>query len=145
MCLEGLFVTRDLKFALAGLDSHRRKFPVKTAILVGELATLGRADCECVLLLTGKRIFARTVFGKQTHGLALVSILEAVGHHVIQDLTMPHPQSGPPLRQQVGGIRHALHAARHDDFGRTRKQHIVREHRGFHARTAHLGKCGRAR
>ena len=96
-------------------------------------------------MFSGKRILARAVFGKQAHGFAFVGILEAVGHHVIQHLAMPHPQASATLGQQVGRIRHALHAARHNDFRRTREQHIVREHRGLHAGTAHFGQRGRPR
>jgi hypothetical protein len=56
------------------------------------------------------------------------------------------PRPGAHLGQQVGRIRHALHATRHDDVRRPRVQGVVGHHHGLHARAAHLvhGGAGHA-
>jgi len=56
---------------------------------------------------------------------------------ILHDL-MSHPVAASCLRQQIGRVRHALHAARNDDAGTARDEQIVAEHRRLHRGAAHL-------
>ena len=53
-------------------------------------------------------------------------------------LAVTHAKPGARLRQQVGRVRHRLHAACDHDVVGAGGEEIVREHRRLHAGAAHL-------
>ena len=57
---------------------------------------------------------------------------------MIDDLAVAHAVAGPGLGQQVGGVRHGLHAARNHDPGAPGGEQVVGQHGRLHARAAHL-------
>ncbi|MNZ88996.1 hypothetical protein D3C78_1078990 [compost metagenome] len=63
---------------------------------------------------------------------------------MVQDLAVAHAQAGPGPVQQVRCVGHAFHAAGDHHLGTAGQQHVVGQHRGFHARTAHLVQGGAA-
>jgi hypothetical protein len=83
--------------------------------------------------------------------IGLVGILKAVEQHVIDDPIMAGAISAACFREQIGRIRHALHAAGHHDLGRTGTDDVMGQHRGFHPGAADLvdgggaGRVGQSR
>ena len=145
------FVQADLarRFIGGDLDTfgqHRGDLCRKRTRGYRRLRPLHAGGGKRVLRRTGKAVLRRTVFAKATHGAArLVGIFQAVEHHVVQHLAPTDADAAAPLVQQVRRIRHALHAARHHQIVAARQQHVVRQHGGEHARSAHLGQRDRPR
>ena len=57
---------------------------------------------------------------------------------------MAHAQPGAGLLHQIGRVGHALHAAGDDAPGAAGLYQVRRQHRGLHARAAHLVDSGSA-
>ncbi len=60
---------------------------------------------------------------------------------MVDDLRMAKPRAAPHLRQKVGRIGHAFHAARDHDPGLAKRDLVEGHHRRLHARAAHLVQC----
>jgi hypothetical protein len=58
----------------------------------------------------------------------IVDIPQAVLDHAVHKLAMSHPVAPPGLFQEIRGIAHAFHAARHDDLCITQANSLGRQH-----------------
>ena len=104
-----------------------------------------RGEGVGVLRLAGELIAFRAIFGERPHQAALVvGVLEAVQEHVIDSAAVAHAVAGAGAIEQIGRIAHALHAAGDDDISGAGAQEVMGDHRGLHARAAHLVDRGRA-
>jgi hypothetical protein len=98
-----------------------------------------------ILLFARELVLGGAVFAKGAHGAAgLVGVFQAVEHHVVKNLVVAHAVAAAALLEQVGGVGHALHAARDHHVAAARHELVVREDGGLHASAAHLGQRHRA-
>ena len=87
-----------------------------------------------VLLLAGEAVLGSAVFAEGAHGAAgFVGVFQAIEHHVVIHLVVPHAVTASPFEQQIRGIGHALHAAGDDHVVAASHQHVMREHGRLHA------------
>ena len=142
-CIAGLFIDRDHNIALARSDSDRHDLACESIVFNRPQRILKRAQSIFILRGAGELERLRTILGECAHQPApIIGILEPIEEHVILRLAMPHPRATAHRRKKVGGIRHALHPACHDEAGPAQRQRIPSEHRGLHPRAAHLVERG---
>ncbi len=72
------------------------------------------------------------------HLLARERVGEPVVDHRVEHLGVAHAVAEARLRQQVGRLRHRLHAAAHADLHVARADRLVEDHRGAQPRGADL-------
>ncbi|MOA09461.1 hypothetical protein D3C78_1292920 [compost metagenome] len=107
----------------------------------GRLGALHAGRGKRILLLARELVLGCAVFAKRAHGTAgLVSVLQAVEHHVVENLVVAHAVAAAALLQQVRRIGHAFHAARDHHIAAAGHQLVMGQQRGLHARAAHLGQ-----
>ena len=139
ICREGLLVASHLRATGPALDGNRHDLLGKGAVLVGRLGALEAFDRECVLRLARELIVLRSVLGKGTHQTPLVEgVLQPVEEHVVLHLGVAEACAAAHLRQQVGRVGHAFHAAGDDDVLAAHMQGVEAHHDRLHARAAHL-------
>ena len=131
----GLFRHRERNdLGLEGAGFHRLACPRQRLHRVG------------VLVLARELIGFRGGLAEIAHRASdLISVLEAVDHHVVDDPVMAGAITGACFRQQIGRITHAFHATGYDDVGGTGGDDVVRQHGRLHAGTADLVDGGRTR
>jgi len=76
--------------------------------------------------------------GAQTHGAVVEGAEEAVVHHRVHDVLVADAVAGAGPREQVGSLRHRLHAPGDDDVGLTGIDHQVGQVDGVEPGQAHL-------
>ena len=97
-----------------------------------------------ILISTAELVPRSTVFAKGTHRTTrLVGIFEAIQHHVVEYAVVPDTHTTACFGQKVGGVTHTFHTPCHQHIVAVSKQHVMRQHGGFHARAAHLGQRDR--
>ena len=140
--LEGLLVLLHEALGLPSLHGDRGDLPGEPAVPVCGLSALERCDREFVLIFPGEAVLPRAVLGEAAHQFAfVVSILQPVEKHMVDDLLVAHAVTRARFRKQVRRIGHRLHAARDHDFVGAGRKEIVGKHRRLHARAAHLVHC----
>ena len=98
-----------------------------------------------VLIGAGELIGLRGGLAEIAHRAAgLVGVFEAIHHHVVDDPVMAGAVAAARLRQQIGRIAHALHAAGQHDLGRAGVDDVMGQHGGLHAGAADLVDGGGA-
>ena len=131
----------DGHFALARLEGHGGDFGLERARFNGLLGPRHAGDGKGILLLAGELVFGGAVFAKGAHAAArFVSVFQTVKHHVVKHLVVAHAVAAPAFFQQIGGVGHALHAARNHDLAAAGHDLVVGQDGGFHARAAHFGQ-----
>ncbi len=144
IALGGLFVLGDHGRALARLDRDGHDLSVERARALRGLGALQRGDGEIILRLPCELILLRRLLGEMAHQPpALIGVLQPVEEHMVVERIMADARAAAMLVAEIGRIRHALHAARDDQFGRTRRQRLGGHDRGLHPRTAHFVDGGR--
>ena len=136
--VAGLLVGADFRFALAGLHHDRREFGVEGACLLCTTCAFEGGGGEQVHLLAGDLVRVRRVLGKGAHRAAGVCVLEAVGKHRVEHLTVAHALAGACAGQQIGGVGHAFHSPRDHDVVGACSDCIRCDHCSLHPGSAHL-------
>ena len=93
----------------------------------GELVLASATDLSVVVAL-----------GRETHRAVIEGAGEPVEHHRVHHGLVANAVPRPGARQQVGRVRHRLHAARDDDVGFAGTNHQVRQVDGLQARETDL-------
>ena len=143
--ITGLLVSCNLDRALAGFQCHRRHFPVEGPVGLGLQSRIQRGDGIGILFFAGELVLLGAVLGERAHEAPfLIGILQSVHEHVVHHRRVPDSCAAAHFGYQIGGVGHALHAARDDDFALARTQRVHAHHDGLHARPAHLvdGRAG---
>src|SRR5438105_1804541 len=86
---------------------------------------LVRAERPAVLVLARDAELARHLRGLLHHVQLVEGRGEAVEDHRVDELAVPEPVAEPRLLQQVGRVRHRLHAARDDQLVVAGADHLV--------------------
>ena len=136
----------DEFFLASGFHWDGNDFGFERAVGDRLLRAFQRGDGIIILRLTRELVILRAILGEGAHEPALViGVLQAVQEHVVQNLAVAHAVAAARAVEQIGGVRHALHAAGDHDVGRARRDEVVREHDGLHAGAAHLVDGGAGR
>ncbi len=106
---------------------------------IAALARSSEASAKPSLRLAGELVMLGTILGKGAHQAALViGVLKPVQEHMVERPAMAEAIAAACLVEQIGRVRHALHAAGdHDAVGADGDQ-IMRQHGRLHARAANL-------
>ncbi len=143
--LARLFVLGDRNFGFSHAHADGRDLAGEAAVADGLLRPCQRGQRIIVLGLAGELVGLGAILGEGSHQAALViGVFEPVEEHVVDDLAMAEPVAAARAVEQIGRVGHALHAARHRDFGAAGEDQVMGEHRGLHAGAAHLVDRGGA-
>ena len=91
-----------------------------------------------ILLLAGDAVLFGDILAGHPHVIAVVNVPEAVVDHTIDGDGVAHAKSLTCLGQQVGGVRHRLHATGDDDLGVSGLNCLGGESNGLQPRSANL-------
>ena len=139
LALAGGFVGIDDGVAAAALDRDGGDLVGEGPVGDGALRAAQRFDRVIVLCFAGQLILVRRVLRECAHGAAcVIGVLEAVEEHMVIGGVMADACARAVLFEQIGGVGHALHAARDDDIDAARHQRFGAHDDGLHARPAHL-------
>ena len=126
------------RVALAALDRHRDDL-LGHAPLVGRLQReLVGAQRPAVEVRAGHLQLVADLGGLDEHLLAGERVGEAVVDHRVEHLGVAHAIAEARLRQQIGGLRHRLHAAADTDLEVAGADRLVEDHRRPQPRRADL-------
>ena len=124
---------------LVGLDAvHGDELVGEPARLGGRHGSLMRAERPLVLLLARDAELARDEGRLLDHVLAVERGDEAVVEHEVDHGPVAQPVAEARLLEDVGRVRHRLHAARDDHVVVAGADHLVGDLDGANARGAHL-------
>src|SRR5690606_10915398 len=97
-----------------------------------------RSDRELILRFAADLEALRAKLGRVAHVEVVVRIPQAVVDHAVDETPMAEPISRTRALEEVGRVRHALHAARDDDVRVAQANRLRCEHYRLEARSAHL-------
>ncbi len=126
------------RVALALGHVHRDDLLGKTTLLGGGCRLLVAGRGEGVLALARDPDLLVVLLGRQPHRDVVEGVGEAVVHHRVDQRGVTEPEAGTGAREQVRGLGHGLHAARHDDLGVAGADHLVGQIDRVETREAHL-------
>ena len=125
-----------IAFALRNQD--RGDFIDKTPGLDGGSGFLLGGGGEGVLLFAADLIFVDEVFRGDAHVVIVERIPQAIADHGVDDLRVPHAQTGACARHYVVGQAHVFLAARDNHVGVTATDGLRAEVQSLEARAADL-------
>src|SRR3984885_1530483 len=103
-----------------------------------------RLGSKRILFLPSNAVLGRNHLRAHAHVKTVIGLPQPVVDHRIDRQPVPHPETGPRLRQQIRSISHRLHPASDHNLRVLGLNRLRSKRYRFQSRTTHLVHCKRA-